>query len=83
MLHSNCHAIQIACVEDLRNDLTFAIHATSLIKGEYGGQPQMPPLLWNLLTHPAVILCNVSQFNDIASVINSFLNGEVPKFQIC
>ena len=75
MLHSSCHTIQLAAVDDEPGNLTFAIHTARLINQDYKGEIKMPPLLLNLLTHPAVIFCNVNQFDDIASIINSFWEG--------
>ena len=77
LLQSDCHVIQVAIVEDVEDDCTFILQATQLVANEYRGEAKLPPKFEEFLTHPAVYITNVSVYDDIANIVNSFYGGRL------
>ena len=75
LLPSSCHIIQVAIVEDDKDECTFILQATRLVETEYGGERRLMPKFGQFLTHPAMCSTNVSMNDDLAHIINAFYGG--------
>ena len=77
LLPSSCHVIQVAVLEDKEDECTFILQATQLVETEYGGERRLPPKFGEVLTHPAMRIVNISMFDDLAHIVNSFYGGRL------
>ena len=65
-------AISVTAVNDVTAKHLFVMRMRPLIDNQYKGVPRLPARFIELITHPAVVLTNVSIFDDITNIMNSF-----------
>ena len=76
ILEGAVEAISVACTADPEGKFTFSIKCGDVIRNDYDGYPRLPSCFYDLLKHPALLLCNVSMAGDIEAIVQSFCEDE-------
>ena len=77
LVKSDAYAFQMACVEDVSDEFTFAAHTTKISDNSFGGDAAMPSCVMRLFQHPAIIWINVGIHGDLTLMNDSFFGGQL------
>ena len=77
LIRSDAFSIQMACVEDDKNELVFAAHMIKVCNSSVDGGVATPPSLSRLFEHESILWINEGIYEDLVSINDSFFEGRL------
>ena len=77
VLPGDVQGFSVAAVDDKEGEWCFAVHCQKFMENE-GKGPELPAMIWDLLSHDNVVVINVSCHEDIDGLICSFGVDRIP-----